>query len=345
MKVTAFLMALCFFQLTSFSQEVLWPELTDRVLLDKMAELYKPAEVLSYAKAKDIMFQEVFMEDDSVSCVYTGHTLYLPSGVDPSSHLYMNASSDGINTEHVYPRSKGASEENGNAFSDLHNLFPSRYAVNIARSNFPFGEISDGETTSWFTQNESVSVIPDNFIERYSERVNGMFEPREDQKGDIARAMFYFITMYEEYALMADADFFESQRATLCWWDHIDPVDTDEERRTWKIAEHQDNQPNPFIVDCSLTGRTYCSDFDFSCGALTTSNNDVAVESTLVYPSPVEDVLNIKSVGQSIVQIFNIQGKRLMQEEFLDELTLDMASYSSGTYVVIVNRDIFKIVK
>jgi len=345
MKATAFLMAMCLCQLTISSQEVIWPDLTDRTLLEKVVEIYKPVEVLSYGKARDVMFQEIYMEDDSVSCVYTGHTLYLPSGVDPSSHLYMNASSDGINTEHVYPRSKGASEENGNAFSDLHNLFPSRYAVNIARSNFPFGEINDEETTSWFIQNETGSVIPDKDIERHSERVNGMFEPREDHKGNIARAMFYFITMYEEHALLADAGFFESQRETICWWDHIDPVDADEELRTWKIAEYQDNQPNPFVVDCSLSGRTYCSEFDFSCGGLTTSTNDIGVESILVYPIPVEDVLNIESYGHSLVQIFNIQGKRLMQEEFQGQLSVDVSSYSSGTYVVIVNGETIKIVK
>ena len=45
--------------------------------------------------------------------------------------------------------------------------------------------------------------------DKYSESASSVFEPREEVKGDIARAIFYFYTMY---SIVADDDFFENQK-------------------------------------------------------------------------------------------------------------------------------------
>ncbi len=62
---------------------------------------------------------------------------------------------------------------------------------------------------------QSQSSIPPNNIDEYSESETAYFEPREDRKGDIARSMFYFYTMYSE---VADDDFFEGQQEVLKIW-------------------------------------------------------------------------------------------------------------------------------
>ena len=46
----------------------------------------------------------------------------------------------------------------------------------------------------------------------------GKFEPRESVKGDIASAVFYFYTMYQEEANEADFEFFESMKEVLISW-------------------------------------------------------------------------------------------------------------------------------
>ena len=101
---------------------------------------------------------------------------------------------------------------------------------------------------------QSQSSVPSNNIDEYSESETAYFEPREDRKGDIARSIFYFYTMYSE---VADDNFFEEQKELLKVWHENDPADEHEIERTWEIASYQQNKPNPFILDDSLIGRAY----------------------------------------------------------------------------------------
>ena len=80
------------------------------------------------------------------------------------------------------------------------------------------------------------------------------FEPREEQKGNTARAMVYFYTMYNN---VADNNFWELQKEILLNWNFIDPPDNDEIDRTWSIASYQQNKPNPFVLDPTLFDRIY----------------------------------------------------------------------------------------
>jgi len=317
---------LLFFTIPVYAQtEVpVFPNMTGAALLDAVVDAYKPTTVLEYAEARDTMYGTIYLLDDSVRCVYSGHALYLPPNVDPSSHLFMNSSSNGINAEHTYPRSKGADEDNGNPFSDMHHLFPTRSAVNTSRSNFPFGEIVDSQTGFWFYRDEVLNTVPGANIDLWSERINGRFEPREDHKGNVARAMFYFYTMYEAEALEADPDYFESQRAVLCDWHKQDPVDLLEWERTYQIAGHQDDLPNPFVLDSTLVERCYC------VGA--TSVEDLNLAAVSVYPNPVSNELRIDAVGETAWRIVSLVGRTVAQGTFVDSVAIDFSGMTSTKY-------------
>jgi hypothetical protein len=69
--------------------------------------------------------------------------------------------------------------------------------------------------------------------------------------------MFYFYTMYSD---VADDDFFEGQKEVLQAWHEQDPANEDEILRTWKIADYQEDKPNPFILDETLVERAYFYD-------------------------------------------------------------------------------------
>ena len=139
----------------------------------------------------------------------------------------------------------------------MHALRPCKDNVNSARNNKPFNEITDAQTITWYWQDSQSSNIPSSNIDEYSENHESYFEPREDRKGDIARTMFYFYTMYSD---VADDDFFEVQREILKTWHGQDPIDEDEITRTWQIADYQENKPNPFILDETLVERAYFYD-------------------------------------------------------------------------------------
>lgn len=229
------------------------------VLLNQLQHTYSGAPTLGYDAARDTLYRRVYNESGSVEGFYTGYQVSVDSeGGDASDQ----ALEQGVNTEHIWPRSQGAEEEP--ARSDLHILVPARDAVNSARSNYAFGEIPDSDTDRWYFEDQSQSDAPpeadrpawselDNSPTAHDDR---RFEPRHQVKGDVARALFYFEMAYPD---RANDPFFEAQRETLLTWHRQDAVDSTEMHRTILQASHQDNTLNPFVVDSTLADRVYGS--------------------------------------------------------------------------------------
>ena len=308
-------------------QNVIFPLLEEDVLLQALRVSYKPTTVLEYGPARDVMYGTFDKINDSVSCIYSGYTLALPNGVDPSSYLYQNSPSNGITCEHSYPQSKGASD--GNAKSDMHHLFPAKGSVNTARGNNPLGEVNDNNATGWYYKDLKLSSKPNSNIDAYSELGEGLFEPREAVKGDLARAIFYFFTMYRNEALAADPVFFELQRDDLCDWHFMDPADDKEMLRTLSIAQYQEGKANPFILDCTLAARTYCLDTPNACGiVLSTPTLEAAILPLEIYPNPSFGLTNLRFTLEKsstlYLEVLNLLGQSILKSE--------NTSYEAGTH-------------
>jgi len=219
-------------------------------LIEYLNTNYKPNNVLSYNTARDVLYGDIEapLNNGEVLGVYTNYAISLPNNVDPSSYLYDN----GIDCEHLWPQSmyEGSSPMK----SDMHHLRPCKSNVNSSRGNKSFNNITDSQTNTWFWLNTQTNNIPSNNIDQYSESSSNNFEPREDVKGDIARSMFYFYTMYSN---VADENFFNIQKDILYQWHLEDPSSELEIIRTWDIASYQNNLPNPFILDNTLIERAY----------------------------------------------------------------------------------------
>ena len=236
----------------SFGQDIIGEGLHGEELIDFLQENYKTSTTLGYTNARDTLYLRIDRIEGQVKGIYTNYSVNLPeAGVDPSTHLYEN----GINCEHVWPRSMYEGEEPMK--SDMHALRPCKDNVNSARNNKPFNEITDEQTITWYWQDSQTSNIPSSNIDEYSENHDSYFEPREDRKGDIARTMFYFFTMYLD---IADEYFFAVQKEILKTWHEQDIANGDEISRTWQIASYQQNKPNPFILDETLIERAYFYD-------------------------------------------------------------------------------------
>ena len=287
--------------------------------------------VVVVLQARTEMYSKIYNVGDSVECVYSGHKLFLePSNPDPIGTMSRNGSSNGINCEHTFPQSKGAGA--GNPRSDMHHLFPTRARVNEARLNYPFSEVIDRTTQSWFVRNREQSSIPSSNRDDYSELGFEKFEPRELHKGNAARAVFYFYAIYRE---VADSDFFGDMRATLCDWHNLDPVDSLEWERNKMIASYQDDKRNPFVLDCSLAFRTYCPDVEDLC-EFTSIREQLGVIERL-YPNPAQARIELeldRLVSDGVVQILNTYGQLVLQTELSDErkTSINVAHFSSGIY-------------
>lgn len=282
--------------------ESVFPGLSGNELIDSVASRYRPATVLDYANARDTLYSRVLaIDDDSVRCIYSGHILYLDPTQDPTQYVYQNGGSNGMNAEHAYPQSKGAAD--GNARSDMHHLYPVRIPVNEARGDFPFAEIPDVQTQKWFMGNQVLTSIPTANIDAYAEFKTGAFEPRESGKGDLARSVFYFYTMYRAQANLADPNYFELQRPTLCQWAQQDPADSIELRKTWRIAPYQDGKPNPFVIDCTLASRCWCPGVPPNC--LVGTNVPVVPTGAVlkVWPNPANDLIHFEFESDEPVTI------------------------------------------
>jgi endonuclease I len=285
----------------------IFPGLTGQQLRDSLLAYFKPQTVLSYADARDTLFSRVYTLDDSLHCVYSDYTIWMDPSQDPNTWAYNN----GIDTEHTWPQSKGAV---GNARSDMHHLYATRREVNSSRGSDPFSEIPDIDTDRWFWKDQVLSSIPSSHIDEYSEKddVAALFEPREDHKGNVARAMFYFYTMYEQEANGADPNFFPIQKDVLFSWHIYDPVDSLELVRTALISSYQDDRQNPFVLDSSLVQRAY-----FPATTLTEEDYPVVEQFKLYqnYPNPFNPKTVISwqlAVGSHVyLDIYNLSGQKI----------------------------------
>ncbi len=243
---------------------------TGQPLLTSLVTHYKTPTTMGYGPARDTLYANIDATDTHMlSGVYSGFTITLDPLLDPSQDAFAK----GINAEHIFPQSKGASSEP--ARSDMHHLAPSRVQVNAARASCPFGEIPDVNTDKWFQDTEELTTTPPSNIDAYSEldeqASNGYactFEPRESVKGDIARSVFYFYTMYKPQADAADPNFFNTQKAHLLDWHYADPVDDAESERSFEIAARQNGRVNPFVIDSTLARRAYFEADDTRCPVL-----------------------------------------------------------------------------
>ena len=302
-------------------------------LIGKLRLEFRPSQVLSYGEARTEMYSKIYNVQDSVECVYSGYSLALsPDDFDPIGTLSRNGSSNGINCEHTFPQSKGAGA--GNPRSDMHHLFPARARVNEARLNFPFDEVDDRTTLTWFVEDREQSSTPGDNIDAYSELGFNSFEPREIHKGNVARAIFYFYTIYRE---VADADFFGEQRKVLCEWHYNDPVDSLEWFRNNMIAEYQDDKRNPFVLDCSLAARTYCPDVAERC-AFTSTENPFNLNFE-IFPNPTFDYLVVNTVlsnREVAFEIINSMGQSILVETPSSggQYRIDVSELTEGIYTL-----------
>lgn len=181
-----------------------------------------------------------------VTCVYTNHQFLYNE-----PFLWANGNNGAVLTrEHTWPQSWMPSNSGNpdwpNAigttkelpeYNDLHNLFPAHQAnANVRRSNNPFDEV----VTPTYTSPTGFGVLGKDSANRTS------YEPRTEQKGDIARALFYMATCYNGINALNWSIPANQNLALLREWHRQDPPDNMEISRNEFIYATQGNR-NPFI--------------------------------------------------------------------------------------------------
>ena len=345
MKVSFSLFILVFvlqFSFAQYNHEGVFPDKEGVELRQLVIENFRPSVVYDYGEARDTLYGVVYNVNDSIAGIYSDHKRYLQPGADPTTYVFDDGSPNGINAEHSYPQSKGAGS--GNPRSDMHHLFPSRVAANSARGSLPFGEVNDSSTDTWFYLTTETGSTPNSStIDLYSEKGQGKWEPRESVKGNIARAIFYFYTMYKDQADAADPDFFDIQKDDLCAWHNLDPVDQLEWERTKMISKYQQDKSNPFVLDCTLAFRLFCGEVSDECTI-------VDVEEVLpnaemnVLGNPVRDEVFFEAYTErklNSYRVISATSGQLVQAGAVNQMIypgekygIDLHNISKGSYIV-----------
>ncbi|MBN8228582.1 endonuclease [Corallococcus macrosporus] len=196
--------------------------LKDQALINAIHDAVSKHKDLGYNGARKVIFTTLDNHDGVVTCVYTGKEV--KTNKIPSSNV--------MNTEHTWPQSKGAT---GAAKADLHHLFPTDSKANSIRGNWPFGTVKN---VKWEENGAKFGT---------DEKGRTVFEPPDAHKGNVARALFYFSTVYNKH-IPADDE------AVLKQWNTLDKVDAAEVKRNDVIETYQQNR-NPFVDDASLADR------------------------------------------------------------------------------------------
>ncbi|HUR31133.1 MAG TPA: endonuclease [Saprospiraceae bacterium] len=325
------------------SDAQLFTGLEGEQLVEAIQSEYTPQQLLNDTQVKDTLYARIFIENDSVECIYSGLSRFLPEGVDPSQYLFGSGlETESLNLEHAWPQAKGAGDgTDGNM--NMHHLYPSRVEINSDRGNHPYLESPDQSTQKWYLLYQEMSGAPVNNRDAYSELGQSLFEPRESVKGDIARAMFYFWTIYREDAVEADPDFFELQRENLCSWHKLDPVDNFESLRNERIAFYQDGKFNPFILDCSLADRAYCPNQN-ACETSVNESESSDVE-ILIDPSTKSFQVTGLDFHEFTFGFYSVMGQLVTTGTLQTDSWNEIGAVYSGLYFVILISGDKKLIK
>ncbi|MBP7830570.1 MAG: endonuclease [Kiritimatiellae bacterium] len=186
------------------------------------------------------------MKDLDTDPANTNNIICLYRRVPIAKSLYND--NDGWNKEHAWPESRGLGGD-GPDQNDVHNLFAADADVNAMRGNLYFDESNPADPSY---RNPATNTAPQTSLDSDS------WEPPDEVKGDIARALFYMDVRYD--GLEANTEDIQLQDAlsdpaerrmgvltTLRAWHEADPPSLAESNRNEKIyATYQYNR-NPFI--------------------------------------------------------------------------------------------------
>ena len=262
-----------------------------------------------------------------ITCVYSGENKVYTEPFDFTTN--------GFSREHTYPHSWMPTNpaQSLPEYNDYHHLFPTNQNMaNAVRSNYPLGEV--------------VNVNSTYLGAKYGTDANGklVYEPRDDHKGDAARAMMYEATCYTTVGgnwgypnpISGTINYGQDQYI-LKQWHYQDPPSSWEIARNDYIDSLQDNR-NPFVD--SVDFACYINFYNMSYETLgcTAGVEEALSNAFIVYPNPTSGLLTLHVDATTITgyEILDMQG-RVVLTALADNsvvVKVNCSALQSGSYIV-----------
>jgi hypothetical protein len=276
-----------------------------------------------------------------VTCVYSGENLVYtePFGWTTFSreHTYAHSWMPG------YPSNTSNPE-----YSDYFNLFPTNQNnANALRSNLPLGEVVNASTTYLGCK---VGTNAQGLV---------VFEPRDEQKGDAARALFYMAVCYntanQSWALpnpILNLSYGQDQNI-LKAWHYQDPPDAREIARNDYVDSLQGNR-NPFIDSVD-----YACYIDFSnmtkitgpvlpCSTVGIGENQSVRAQMGLWPNPTAGQFSLFYTNTvnapAQVRLIDVTGRVVFEQQYAASagsnlFALDFSDIANGVYTIQVVQE------
>ena len=203
---------------------------------EKLRRLYLNHTVYTYRDSHYVMYNQADCRDGQIRLMYDTATY-------PWTCFSSKLPSQTVaNTEHIVPQS--FFKKQYPMVSDLHHLFSSPAKLNNVRGSLVFKEFDYSECGKWChnqncVEREDIPSNPD--VYSCENKDKNAWMPRVDDRGIVARAVFYFVTMYDGVPIEKLGDL-----ATFKKWHNEYPPSEFEKVRNDRLNETQGNR-NPFI--------------------------------------------------------------------------------------------------
>ena len=274
-----------------------------------------------------------------VTCVYSGfqyvYTEQFNWIVMAREHMYC----------HAWMPTNPADSPEKPEYNDQHNLFPTQFEnANQVRLDYPLGEVVSPSSTYLGC--------------KLGLNVNGdvVFEPRDEHKGDAARALFYMATCYNgvsgnNWGLPNTSLRFQDQNILRNW--HYQDLPSAYEKARNEFLDSLQGNRNPFVDHPEYACYINFETMEYIPNAVVPCNNSIILNSTkvfndelLVYPNPnSSNQINIRTNKKiASIQLSNLVGQvvySINNPEMSDLTTsINIDKFPNGIYYVnIVNQD------
>ena len=287
--------------------------------IQDLHNLINPHTQIYYSNYAPTIINEFYARDTTngqkvVTCVYSGF-----NSVYSEPFYWANTTIDGdLSREHTFCASWMPSngDQNVPEYSDLYNLYPTEFDhANSTRSNHPLGVVANTTTTYL-----GCKIGTD-------ANGNTVFEPRDEHKGDAARAMFYMITCYNGSSGNWNLPSNQNQDI-LKTWNTQDPVSNHEIARNDYVNSKQTNR-NPFIDHPEWANLI---DF-YTLTLVGTENNDID-NSLVIYPNPSNGIIYFMNNNLIIetIKITDALGRTIAQQNNTEPVSLEKGMYFFHIY-------------
>lgn len=303
-----------------------------------LAALINPHSLIFYSDYQRTIIDEFYERDTTngqrvTTCVYSSYDHIYTPPMDFSSMSREHTICDSWMTT--------TGDNTTKQYTDYHNLFPTLLAgVNQTRSNYPLGEVVN-VTSSFMDGKFGTNSLGQT-----------VYEPRDEHKGDAARAMFYMLTAYHGFvtgwngfdALLSNAT--NQDQDVLKAWHWNDLPDALDHARNDYVDSLQGNR-NPFVDSADFVCFIDFNNMNKITSASPCLTTPVSVEEnviseiTSVYPNPANSQITIatevKADHAAELRITDITG-RIVQTMNISFATgksyfnLDISALSSGIY-------------